>query len=365
MQEVRAQFIPQFLTTAVGSLPHTEIREALDLIWQSVPLAPHWPQLPKTGVASSFISQYVRALVETGVIAGYEEPRFQVEAPDWTERLADFYALYLRAGEGEEQALASFGFGEEGGEGFAAFCRDIEEQGTREAVLLKGQLSGSLTVGLQITDKNRRASYYDETMRDMLVKSLAIHGQWQSKQLSRYGLPVLMMVDDPGLYSYGMSTHITLERSAIIADLNSIAEGIIRGGGIPGVHVCAGMDWTLLFDSKIQLVNFDAFEYMTSMAVLAGPLNEFLQRGGILSWGIVPTQAQAWQETAATLRQRLDDNIAGLVQRGVDEGRLRQQSMITPSCGTGTLSLELAAHIYGLLAELGQGRPKGLPVWAE
>ncbi len=364
MPEVRSQFTPQFLTTAVGSLPHTDIQAALKLIWQCVPAAPHWPQLPKTGAESSFVSQYVRALVETGVIGGYGEPRFQVEAADWTDRLARFYDLYLRAGDGDEQALAGFGFGAEGGEAFTAFCRDIEAHGTRAAVLLKGQLSGPLTVGLQITDKHRRSSYYDETMRDMLVKSLAMHGQWQSKQLSQYGLPVLMMVDDPALYSYGLSTHITLERSGIIADLNSIAEGIVRGGGIPGAHVCSGMDWTLLFDSEIQVVNFDAFEYMTSMAVLAEPLNEFLQRGGILSWGIVPTQAQAWQETADTLRHRLEENMHSLVQRGVNEERLRRQSMLTPSCGTGTLSRELAARIYGLLFELGQGFPKELPVGA-
>lgn len=364
MAQIQAKFQPQFLATGVGSLPHTNVQEALKLIWENVPYAPHWPQLPQKGAESSFIGQYLRALVETGVIDNYAQQRFQVEASDWMERMTDFYELYLRAEQGEEKALESFGFGAEGGEGFEEFCQDIAEKGTRQAILLKGQLSGPLTLGLQITDKNRRASYYEESQRDMLVKSLAMHAQWQTKRLRSYGLPVLMMIDDPALYAYGASTHVTLERQQLIEDLDAIAGGIIMMGGIPGAHVCAGMDWTLLFESRIQVVNFDAYEYMTSMVVLAEPLNRFLERGGILSWGIVPTQGKTLAETSLSLRQRLEQNIAELVKRGVDEARLRRQSMLTPSCGTGTLGYELAEHIYGLLAEIGKGMEKELPVFA-
>ncbi len=347
-------FQPQFLTTGVGSLPHVDIEAALRLIWQSVPQAPHWPQLPKTGAESSFIGQYLTALIETGVITGFEQPRFQVEAPDWMERLTAFYALYLEADEGSSEALDKFGFTPDGGRGFEGFCRDLAENGLREALLLKGQLSGPLTVGLQITDKNRRSCYYDDTQRDMLVKSIAMHAQWQTKRLKAFGLPVLMTIDEPGLYAVGASTHVTLEKGKLIEDLNVIAAGIMQQGGVPGAHVCAGMDWTILFDSQIQVINFDAYEYMTSMVVLAEELETYLQRGGILSWGLVPTQPALWEENPDTLRRRLEESIAELVKRGVDEARLRQQSMLTPSCGTGTLSLEMAERIYTLLRELGK-----------
>ncbi|MHB1652108.1 MAG: methionine synthase [Desulfitobacteriaceae bacterium] len=358
------KFQPQFLTTAVGSLPHVNLEQALELIWRGVPGIPHWPQLPKTGAESSFIGQYLRALIETGVVADYQQPRFQVEAPDWMERMTAFYELYLSVSEGDESALERFGFTPEGGRGFEEFCRDLEKNGTREALFLKGQLSGPLTLGLQITDKNRRSCYYDETQRDMLVKSITMHARWQTKRLRRFGLPVLMTIDEPGLYAVGASTHVTLEKGQLVADLDVIAEGIVLQGGIPGAHVCAGMDWTILFDSQIQVVNFDAYEYMTSMIVLAEELNHFLERGGILSWGIVPTQQVVWEESVGSLRQRLEENIQELVKRGVDETRLRRQSMLTPSCGTGTLDLETAIRIYSLLEELGKEFTKELPVFS-
>lgn len=345
-------FKPNFMTTGVGSIPLTNGEDALELIWKSVPLAPHWPQLPRLGAESSFVGQYLNALIEAGVIGDVEVPKFQVDEPDWVERMTVFYTLYLEALEGDQKALDRFGFSAQGGEGFEVFCRNLEQHGTRDAVILKGQLSGSLTLGMQITDKNRRSSYYDDTLRDMLVKNLALHAEWQTKRLGQFGLPVLMMIDDPGLYGFGASTHITLKREQLIDELNSIVEGILRQGGIAGVHVCAGMDWTLLFDSKVQVVNFDAYDYMQSMMALAEPLNIFLARGGILSWGIVPTNPIAWEETAESLKINLEDKIGELVKRGVDESLLRQQSMLTPSCGTGTLPKDLAEHVYGLLAGL-------------
>lgn len=346
-------FKPNFLATGVGSVPHTKGAEALDLIWACAPQAPHWPQLPGRGAESSFVAQYLNALFATGVIEDVKTPKFQIEADDWMERMTAFYALYLDALEDEGQALDKFGFSPEGGEGFELFCQDLEKNGLRSALLLKGQLSGPLTLGMQITDKNRKSSYYDETLRDMLVKNLALHAEWQTKRLKSFGLPVLMTIDDPGLYACGASTHVTLDRTQLIHELNSIAEGILRRQGIPGVHVCAGMDWTLLFDSKIQVVNFDAYEYMPSMTVLAKQVGEFLDRGGVLSWGIVPTSNKAWEENAESLRHRLEENISEFVKRGINESQLRRQSMITASCGTGALSKELAEHIYKLLSELG------------
>jgi len=345
-------FKPNFLATGVGSVPQTSGEEALELIWKSVPFAPHWPQLPNLGAESSFVGQYLNVLIETGIIGDFENPKFQMEATDWIDRMTMFYSLYLEAIEGNEQALERFGFSPQGGEGFEVYYRNLESFGTRDALLLKGQLSGPLTVGMQITDNNRRSSYYDDTLRDMLLKALALHAEWQTKSLRKFGLPVLMTVDDPALYGFGASTHVTLKREQLIEELNTIFEGIIRQGGIPGAHVCAGMDWTLLFDSKVQVVNFDAYDYFQSMMALAGPLNEFLKRGGILSWGIVPTNPVAWEETAQSLIKRLENNIAELVKRGIDEGLLRQQSMVTPSCGTGTLQKELSEHIYKLLLEI-------------
>ncbi len=99
------------------------------------------------------------------------------------------------------------------------------------------------------------------------------------------------------------------------------------------------------------------------MLVLAGPLNNFLERGGVLSWGIIPTNSTAVTENVTGLKQRLENNILELTKRGVDETLLRRQSMITPSCGLGTLDLETSRQIADLMEELGLIYEKKLPVF--
>src|SRR5665648_951233 len=145
-------FKPNFLATGVGSIPLTNGADAMELIWKSVTLAPHWPQLPRLGADSSFIGQYLNVLIETGVIGDVEVPKFQVEAEDWVERMTVFYSLYLEAIEGDQQALDRFGFSTQGGEGFEAFCSDLEHSGTRDAILLKGQLSDLHSQGQRTTE---------------------------------------------------------------------------------------------------------------------------------------------------------------------------------------------------------------------
>jgi hypothetical protein len=42
----------------------------------------------------------------------------------------------------------------------------------------------------------------------------------------------------------------------------------------------------------------------------------------------------------------------GLAGKGIDPGLLRERALLTPSCGTGSISEELAGRVLGLLAEV-------------
>lgn len=327
--------------------------QGLELIWQTVPQVPHWAQLPKSGTEEGFSNQYLQALINMGLVSGGDSVYFDLDHPAWLSRVTEFYQLYIAAAEGNDEALERFAFPRSAAKGFYAFLDDLELQGPRNALYLKGQLSGPLTVGFQLTGPDKKACYYDPQLKDILVKNLSLHARWQVKQLSRFGLPVIMVVDDPGLYVYGMSTHVTLNREEIIADLNSVFAGVKGEQALAGVHVCAGTDWTLLFDSNVDIINFDAYEYFDSMRIYSAELAGFLSRGGKVSWGLVPTSQKILSETPASLLQRFRQYLGDLAGRGISTLQVLEQSMFTPSCGTGTLSPELAERIYGTLAEFG------------
>ncbi|MFZ5592259.1 MAG: hypothetical protein ACOY81_10690, partial [Bacillota bacterium] len=98
----------------------------------------------------------------------------------------------------------------------------------------------------------------------------------------------------------------------------------------------------------------DAFDYWQSLLPYAAEMKGFLARGGFMAMGLVPTNPAAWQQTADTLLAHLSNVYGELAARGVHLPTLKQQTMITPACGTGLLEPELAVHIYSLARQAGE-----------
>jgi predicted nucleotide-binding protein (sugar kinase/HSP70/actin superfamily) len=61
-------------------------------------------------------------------------------------------------------------------------------------------------------------------------------------------------------------------------------------------------------------------------------LREFINKGGIISWGIVPTYTEILeQESIDSLQDRLETFWEDLARKGVDQGKLLRQSLLAPA----------------------------------
>ncbi|MBE0466506.1 MAG: hypothetical protein IBX71_04685, partial [Candidatus Desulforudis sp.] len=319
------------LPTAIGSLPHTEPQAALDLIGARLTAVPHWPQLPLRGPQEGFVLQFLNPLVQTGLLEREgEKIRFATGADDWPDRLAAFYTLYLAAEEGDEEALARFAIPPEAASGFYAFLERLDG-GTGCALCLKGQVVGPLTAAFQLTDAAGRPAYYDDQLRDVVVKGLALQGRWQARVLGRFGLKTLVFVDEPGVSVYGQSTYITVTREMIREDLDAVVAGIHAGGGRAGIHSCAAVDWSILMETGADVISLDAYGYFDSLLPFRTELGGFLARGGVVAWGVVPTSDHAAEENVESLVDRLERYWAELTGPSVSTEQLRRQCLITPS----------------------------------
>lgn len=347
------QFIPRGLATGIGSMPFMDAGPAIELIKKNLPEIPHWPQLPRRGGDEGFVHQFLDPLVRLGLLEKRgDKVVFPVDNPAWPDRLTGFYSTYLAAEEGDPDALRVFAFPPASASGFYAFLEDLRQRGTGAARYLKGHLAGPLTIGFQLKDERGRLAYYEDQLRDLLVKTLAMHARWQAAELGQFGLPVIIFVDEPGIRVYGSSSYITVTREMITGDLNVIFEAIHSAGGLAGVHSCDAIDWSVLFESNLEIVNLDAYQFGDSLIPYARELKDYLERGGVMAWGIVPTLDKAFAEDAGSLLARLEQLWSELARRGVDRETLLRQSMITPACGTGLLEPELAERIYRLTREV-------------
>ena len=338
------------LATGIGSMPHREAVTALDTIFKNIPFIPHWPQLPAGGEEDGFIRLFLHPLLERGLVQIKDTGTayFDTSADDWLELLTAFYTEVLEA----DNAEVGFGFPERLATGFYSFLEHLRVKESGEALYLKGQVTGPVTIGFQLTDTVLQPAFYIDELRDILVRSLALQIRWQVQTMAKFNLPAIIFIDDPTLYGYGQSTYLGLSRSAIQESLSPLIEAAHAEGALVGVHACAGVDWSLLFELPFDIVNIDVYNYFPSLLVCVEQYNRFLGRGGFLAYGLVPTSEEVEKESADSLLSRLDAYMANLESKKVDSERLRKQILFTPSCGTGTLSVNNAERVYHLLQEI-------------
>jgi hypothetical protein len=341
------------LATGIGSLPYTEAGSALDIILTYLPEIPHWPQIPGGGEDEGFIRQYLGPLITRGLVKVEQgkPPYFDTGAPDWLERVTSFYTEVLSQ---EDRAVSEqFCFSRDNAKGFFAFLDRLTAESTgSDITYLKGQLSGPVTLGLWVTDTSMQPAFYSNELRDIMVRSLSLQTRWQARALAALGKPVILFIDDPGVYGYGQSTFVGLSREAIQESLLPLIEAAHQENALVGVHACAGLDWSVFFELPFDIVNIDVYNYFTSLLVYSAEFDKFLARGGVLAWGLVPTSAEIETETVDSLLIRLEEYIDVLLKKKVHEERLRRQLLLTPSCGTGTLSTAQTERVYSLLQDV-------------
>ncbi|MCL5056639.1 MAG: hypothetical protein M1130_01310 [Actinobacteria bacterium] len=354
-------FKPEGLATGIGSVPYTGPEQSLSLIFSNLPEIPHWPQMPRRGSSEGFVFQFLTPLIKLGIIKLRDNSAFFDTSSDrWGENMAGFYTLYLAAAEGDQSALDTFNLPEGSASGFYAFTDYIGRKGPGNALYFKGHLAGPLTIGFQLKDDRGRIAYYEDQLRDVLVKTLALHARWQAEKLASLGRPSIIFVDEPAISVYGKSDYITVTREMIKKDMNEIFDQIHSAGALAGVHSCDSIDWSLLYECDLDIVNLDVYNFGESLIPYAGELKGFISRGGILAQGIVPTSEKALEETGESLLERLQNLWGQLRSRGIAEADLVSQTLITPACGTGLLEPEVAEKIYSLAREVsGLLRGKG------
>ncbi len=335
-------------TTLIGSLPLADARQAVDLVLAHAPRVPVWPQLP-VHPEESFVAQFAAGLPGYG--GNPARVVLETGAADFDAAVLAFYEAYLRAeaawpGEPDPR----FTLTARNARGFFALCQRLPGLSPRP-LAVKGQIAGPFSLGTAVKDARGRPIFYDPQLRDVLVKLLGLNARWQARVLGDLaGAPVMVFIDEPGLAGFGSSEFISVSRADVAETLSEIVAAVHAEGALAGIHVCANTDWGLVMDTGVDVVNFDAFAYFDRFVLYPEQIRAFFAAGRILAWGIVPTldPADIDGATVAGLVARWEEQAAALERLGVDRGRLADQVLITPACGTGALSAARAERILAL-----------------
>ena len=318
-----------FATTLIGSLPCKSPSEAVDKVLGGHVDCPCWPQLPARGNCESMYLQTGEHL--PGIYTRDDKIIVDLGNYDPTEA----YMAIL----GED--VSYFQAQEEHHAGLYEFLgRDVSK-----FMAVKGQVTGPISEGLLVEDSTGRPVIYDESYSEIVRKTVNMAAKWQVGELRKLNDNVIMFFDEPSMSLLG-TPFASISDDEAVAWINEAIEGV---DATTAIHCCGNTNWPLVLGTNIQLLNFDAYVYGKNITLFPEEISAFLDRGGILAWGIVPNSSLIEGETPETLADRLCEHIDDLVKKGVDKDTLVRQSMLSPQCGLGGCDGEFVDEILELL----------------
>jgi hypothetical protein len=141
----------------------------------------------------------------------------------------------------------------------------------KDIKLLKGQVTGPVSLGLKITDKDKQAIVYDETLADIYVKYLRMEAKWQQKALEEVFSETLMVFDEPYMNMFG-SAFLSMGKEEVLDLIKGVTDGI-----------------RLMIETGVDVLSLDAYTAGEALALYPDDVGGFLDKGGIIAWGIVPS----------------------------------------------------------------------------
>ncbi len=350
---MKIDFKPCGLPAWIGSLPLEDHGKAARIMMEYTPDIPLWIQLPHFK-SEGMIAQFLPGM--PGLKIDGDKKFIQSDDESFDRQILEFFEEYMAILEDDSKLADSrFALTRKAAPGFFEFTKTLEAL-EKPPKAIKGQITGPFTFGTGIVDQDGRAIFYDEQLRDAAIKTIALKARWQVKQLKKYGVPVIVFLDEPGLTGFGSSAFISVSRQDVEACLEEVIAAVHEEGALAGVHVCGNAEWSVILDSSADIVSFDAYSFFDKFILYPDQIKRFIEKGGLIAWGIVPTGdiESVEKESVESLALLWEKEVLQLEAIGIERSRVIAQSLITPSCGTGSLPLDIAKKVIRMNRELSE-----------
>jgi hypothetical protein len=299
-------------TTAMAVMPHTDTDRAIDLaLTMDIPF---WPQLPHVSYTEDM---YVQAAEHfPGILLdmknrtlGFSMEKFIIE---FEETMAHF------------NEPEYFDISKE----YSVVYHRFLEMDLSDRPAIRGQLEGPISFGLNVLDQDERPILFDDTIRPFMFEFMSRRINVQLDRLKQMNPNAFMFVDEPGL-QFLFSALSGYDSTKAKSEMEQFFAMTQRPRG---VHLCGNPDWDFLLGLDLDILSLDIYQNGEIFSSYSESIKRFLDRGGVIAWGIVPTNFEPFEaENIKTLEARLLDVWNSLANKGIDREFLISKSLISPA----------------------------------
>lgn len=307
-----------FSTLGVGSIPFQEGKNSCEEIFTDWDI-PFWPQYPLRSLKENFIFQFLSTfpgLEIAGEKASFDEAEYLRLQNNYRERLERAYRdddfLFFEAP--SDSAL-----------GYSQLKSLLTEGRFPEKRVVKLQVTGFNTVWESFFS-SRVLKKTAEGVRENLQLTLTAAGLAQIQRVKSYDRLPMIFIDEP-------------VESKNLSALKSMMDSFKKTGAWVGVHVCSSSNWEGFDDLGMHLFHFDLAAHAGLHSAHQNFLRNFVRNKNWIAWGIIPTSSEVhWRSQDFSIF--LWDCIEKLSTLDLPAEEIMKHSLISSSCGTGTLKLE-------------------------
>ena len=300
------------LTTAMAVMPHKDVDRALEMA-MSLDI-PFWPQLPRY---SYHEDMYVQASEHfPGIVLDLKNQTLRFSIDKFINEL--------------EETMSHFDDPEyfDISETYSAVYSRFLKMDLKDRPSIRGQLEGPISFGFNIKDQDDRPILFDDTVRPFMMEFMAKRVNSQLNVLKKINPNAFMYVDEPGLQFLFNALAGYSDRAAR-EDMEKFFSLIERPRG---VHLCGNPDWDFLLGLDMDILSLDVYSNGEIFGSYGSSIKRFLDKGGILSWGIVPTNFEPFEkENIESLVTMLENVWSALYKNGIDRDFLISRSLISPA----------------------------------
>jgi hypothetical protein len=300
------------LTTAMAVMPHQDAQLALKAAL-SLDI-PFWPQLPRLNY---YEDMYVQASEHfPGAVLDMEGQRLSFSM--------DKFIAELEEAMGHMAEPEYFDISPT----YSAVYHEFLKLDLKDRPAIRGQLEGPISFGFNVKDQDDRPIIFDDSVRPFMLEFMAQRVNTQLRRLKLMNDNAFMFIDEPGL-QFVFSGVSGYGETAARRDLETFFSYIERPRG---VHLCGNPDWDFLLNLDLEVLSLDMYSNGERFVSYVKSIRRFLDRGGVIIWGMIPTQTENFaKQGLEDLASRLKNLWNTLDKAGIDRDFLLSRSLLSPA----------------------------------
>ena len=225
-------------------------------------------------------------------------------------------------------------------------------------------LLGPFSLSQIVKNPSSEQMLLDKNYRKYFIQAAVVKALWiieQIKETSPTTTPVIIF-EEPLLGQVGL---LKQKYEEITADLVThmyvrIIEKLKKTGAIIGLQCFEKCDWKIAINAGIDLISFDAYNNPNNLCIIPEQITEFIQRGGMINWAIVPVGSGELVKSTNIddIVKRLLATFRLLINEGVPEDFVYNSALVSTHGDVSHLPLILAEKTAILSCQLANKIPK-------